>query len=203
MSFQPGDVLGFRAYGCLGFWIAAATWLDSPDWLGRGLSHVGYVIDAHDSTGNLLIAEATSLVTEPCYFSGAPVKGVQTHLIASRLAGYRGRIWRYPIKHRLTTAQSRHLTRYVLDHVGDDYDTLGAFRSRCMGFGWIERRLGVENLSSIFCSEWSAASFREIGLFATINASKWNPNAFCREIYERGTHGKRERVDLAKLRAAA
>lgn len=188
-SLRAGDVLGFSACDCLGVGINLATW-GLP---GVGLSHVAICAD-HPDTGDLVLFESTSLYPVPCAIRGVVVSGLQCHAIRPRVATYRGKVWAYQLRKPLDVRQSNRLTAYCLRHLGTAYDAIGAFRSRQAGFGWLERRLRPEDLTSIFCSEFVAAAHRHVDVFQTANASAWNPNRYCRELQARGLVHEPERL---------
>lgn len=175
----PGDLVGFSACSALGIAINLAT-CGVPFY---GLSHVAIVAD-HWDHGRLLF-ESTTLPERACYIQGSRVSGVQAHRLRGRLSTYHGKIWHYPLAEPLDTVQSKRLARYCVDHLGLDYDAIGAFRSRRTPLGWLERRLRPEDLTSIFCSELIADAWRDCGVWWIGNASKWNPNALARAARRR------------------
>ncbi|MBL9123303.1 MAG: hypothetical protein JNG90_06690, partial [Planctomycetaceae bacterium] len=44
-------------------------------------------------TDRHVLIEATTLCTDPCLFLGTPVRGVQAHVPAERIAKYDGQVW--------------------------------------------------------------------------------------------------------------
>lgn len=190
---RPGDVLGFSHGGMLGVTINLAT-LGVPFW---GLSHVGIVTRQGD--GKLLyneqsaaciellvVCESTVLAFHPCLATNRDVAGVQIQPLCRRLWSYQGKVWSYRLRRPLTAQSEEKLMQFCHSHLGKSYDAVGAFRARGAGFGWLEKRLRSEDLSSVFCSEFAAAALRHVGVFDTDNASRWNPNALCRALVRRG-----------------
>lgn len=143
----------------------------------------------------LLIWESTGLIDTPCAITGAVTNGVQGHRLHSRIRGYHGRAWHYPLAKPLPSWHVKLLNKWCVEQVGKDYDEIGAFRTRDTPLGWLRRRLyGEEDLRAMFCSEFVAAGLRYVGKFETGNASQWNPNALCRRLLMRGIVSKPRRV---------
>jgi hypothetical protein len=85
--------------------------------------------------------------------------------------------------------------------LGTPYDRLGAFRARDLPIGRIRRwLLGRENLTSLFCSEFVASVMRILGLFATDNASAWNPNSLIRALRREKIVGERVLLSSRRMR---
>jgi hypothetical protein len=183
---KPGDLLGFSARDWSGTLINLASW-GIPAW---GLSHVAIV--AHNPCYPTLrgpcLWESTTLCSVPCLVAKRPVAGVQAHTIHSRVSGYRGRVWHYPLAVPLEESDAAALSGYCLGHAGWTYDTIGAFRSG--GFGWLESRFRPENLASLFCSEFVAACYRRVGVWRTAHCSRWNPNHLVRSLRHAEILGK-------------
>ena len=49
------------------------------------------------------------------------------------------------------------------------YDAMGAFRSAGVGLSWIESCFREQDLHMIFCSEWVAAAYADIGIFCRLS----------------------------------
>lgn len=178
-SFQPGDVLGFSAGNCADALINLGT----CGWPGWSISHVAVVI-AHPSDGGPVLWEAASNRPDPCILQHRLVKGVQVHRIGRRLVEFRvrgGRVWHYPLARPLSERESYLLTKEAEYWLGTPYDWWGAFCARTIGCGWLRHLLpNREDTGNLFCSEGIAVLLRKVGRFCTENASKWNPNWFCR-----------------------
>ena len=127
-----------------------------------GISHVG--IMAHASDGRLLIFESTSLDNLPCEISHENFTGTQAHLLNDILRVYNGRAWHYPLYRPLYDYEDKRLTEFLMATIHTPYDAMGAFRSAGVGLSWVESLFHPENLHSIFCSEWVAAAYANIGL---------------------------------------
>lgn len=173
----PGDILGFSAADFLGDAINLATW-GLPRW---SLSHVA-IVARDQQTGRMLLWESTQSCDLPCYRACRRVAGVQCHRIAERVEGYLGRVWHYRLACPLSIWEGGRLSLFVDANLSTSYDEIGAFRSREAGFGWIEARLGEENLHALFCSEFVAAGLREACKFGCRSASRWNPNRLVRTL---------------------
>lgn len=165
----------------MGFWINLGTW-GIPFW---SLSHVA-IVAAHPNTGQPLLFESTTYCRQQCVIRNKWVQGVQAHTPDVRIGLYRGKVWHYPLRESLTVEQGVLLTESCVSYLGVGYDAIGAFRSRATPWGLLERYWRPENLQALFCSEYCAAMEREIGVFRTGHASKWNPNSFARELQRRG-----------------
>lgn len=172
---QVGDVIGFTGFG----WTSSIITLGSlgvPFW---SLSHVGIVAGYKDEC---LLFESTTLDDAPCAIQKRTVHGVQAQHLDSRIKAYRGLVWHYPLSRQLYWHEKSRLSTFLIAQLGKDYDAIGAFRSGGNGFSWLESFFHEENLSSLFCSELVAAALRDIGVFTTSNASKWNPAKLVRTL---------------------
>lgn len=183
----PGDIIGFSGAGWISSGITLATW-GLPY---MSLSHVG-IMGEHD--GRLLLFESTTLNSDPCEITGKRIAGSQAHSLDYRLANYRGKVWHYPLYRPLFPYENQRLTEFLEATIGRPYDKIGAFRSGGEGFSWLEARLREQDLHSLFCSEWCAAAHAEIGIFATDNVSRWNPNRFTRTERHAGILRKPRRL---------
>jgi hypothetical protein len=148
-----------------------------PRW---GLSHVG-ILCPHPDHG-LLLYESTTFNEKKCVITGKIFSGTQAQYPRDKVFTYDGRVWLYSLKKPLDQIELLKLQVFLNGTIGTPYDMVGAFRSGGEGFRYLESKMHTESLSSIFCSEWCAAAMREIGRFPTEDASKWNPNALCREL---------------------
>jgi len=176
-EIKAGDIIGFSGHS----WISAAINIATygiPFW---GISHVGIMANAPD--GRLLIFESTSLDGDiPCEITGKPICGTQAHDLDFILQHYIGKAWHYPLYRPLYPNEDERLTEFLFDTIGVPYDALGAFRSAGVGLSWIESLFREQDLSTIFCSEMVAAAYSTVGLFATDNVSRWNPNKLVRRL---------------------
>ncbi len=176
---KAGDIIGFSGDSWLSAGISVAT-LGIPFW---DLSHVG-IVGEHE--GELLLFESTTLNDSPCVIQGRSVSGVQSHRIDECVRAYRGKAWLYPLYRPLYLQESKRLSAFLIEHLGRNYDTIGAFRSGGKVFSWIESLLRRQDFSSLFCSELCAAAFQCTGILPTDNASRWNPNRLVRTCRHRG-----------------
>lgn len=173
MRVRPGDLIGFSGRGWMSDFINVVTY-GIPRW---GLSHVGIV---GDFAGRRLLFESTTLDEEPCEIQRRCVQGVQAHEVEGRVDKYAGRVWHYPLYRPLSHEESYDLTAFLMLHMGQPYDELGAIRSGGLGLSFIESLLRPECLHSIFCSELVAAAHREVKVFQTYSVSRWSPNRLVR-----------------------
>lgn len=151
-----------------------------------GLSHCGVVASNPTASGDLMIFESTTLSPGPCVFTMERTSGVQAHKLYWRVANYKGKVWHYPLSKTLSESQRGGLWQSCINDLGKGYDYLQAFRSRSLGFGWLEKLLyGKENLTSVYCSEFVASRYRELDVFRTSNVSRWSPNKLARSLVER------------------
>lgn len=172
-EFHPGDLLGFSGHAWSSAFINLMTY-GFPFW---SLSHVA-IVGEHD--GKRFVFESDESPVLPCAVRKVLARGVQVHGIEEKIETYAGKVWHYPLSRRLYPFETRRLNQFLKRYVGADYDNIGAVRSGGLGFSWMESCLREENLSSLFCSEYCAASHREIGLFPTDNVGRWSPNRLIR-----------------------
>jgi len=173
---KTGDVIGFSGRS----WLSAGINLVTYGIPLLDISHVG--IMAHAADGRLLIFESTSLDDLPCEISGKIFTGTQAHKLDDILRVYKGRAYHYPLYRQLYPVEDARLTQFLMDTIHTPYDKMGAFRSAGVGLSWIESLFREQDLSTIFCSEWTVAALSVIGVFPTSNASRWNPNRLCRHL---------------------
>jgi len=181
---RAGDLIGFSSFSLAGAAINLGTW-GVPF---SGLSHVAIIVPHPDLPRRLALCESTSQCDEPCLVAGKAVSGVQWHEPASRIAGYRGRAWLYPLRRTLGPKDESRLARFCLSCTGVSYDAIGALRARDLPLGWLERRLGFwrENLHALFCSELCAAALRSAAVWDPPDVSGWSPNRLCRALLDIG-----------------
>jgi hypothetical protein len=186
-ALNPGDILGFSGADLPSDIINIMTGA-FPRW---GLSHVGIMAEYK---GDLLLFESTTFNKHPCAIRNVMFEGTQAQWPANKIENYNGRCWRYPLEKPLRGWERHKLSEYLVGGIGVEYDMIGALRSGGHVFNWVESRFHAENLARIYCSEWCAASLREIERFDTDDVSKWNPNKFVRELRSRAINLHRERL---------
>jgi hypothetical protein len=178
---KAGDIIGFSGRS----WVSAAINIATygiPLW---GISHVGILANCPD--GKLRLFESTTLDGDiPCEITGKPICGTQAHALDFILGHYDGKAYHYPLYRPLYPNEDERLTEFLIDTIGVPYDMLGAFRSAGVGLSWIESLFREQDLTSIFCSEMVAAAYATVGLFATDNVSRWNPNRLVRRLRRAG-----------------
>jgi len=192
MSLNAADLLFFSGNA---WWpsriIALRTCTPAQLLAGQWISHVGICFE---HKGQVLMAESTTLATEPCAIRGHTVCGVQAHNPVARVRGYRGRVWHARLATRpgLTRRQCRLLTRYVLADLGTPYDGIGALVAGTS----IVRRMSwyTEHVDRSFCSEWCTALLEWIGVWPAVNASTVSPAAMARRGTYLGVYQPLERI---------
>ena len=175
-SIKAGDIIGFSGRSWISAGINIATY-GIPLW---GISHVGIMANATDD--RLLIFESTSLENLPCAISHENFTGTQAHLLDDILRVYDGKAWQYPLYRPLYANEDERLTEFLMETIHVPYDAMGAFRSAGVGLSYMESLFHPSNLHTIYCSEWVAAAYAVVGLFATDNVSRWNPNKLVRRL---------------------
>lgn len=175
-DFKAGDIIGFSGRGLCSAVINLTTY-GLPFF---GISHVGIIARNPSHFRELLLYESMVNTNMPCEIQGKMVTGTQTHNIGESIRLYRGKVWHYPLYRFLNTKESGILTGFLHEHIGTDYDTIGAIRAGGLAFSWLESKFRKQDLSSIFCSEYCAAAHQRIGILGTNHASKWSPNRLVR-----------------------
>jgi len=174
VPYRPGDIVAFSRRDWLGCAINLGTW-GIPGW---GASHVAIVGRLKENKRQLVLWESTSMAGQPCLIQRKDVSGVQAQDITTRINGYPGRVWHYPLNQPLDTKRISRLNAFCQKFLGNSYDAIGAFRSR--GLSLIEKVIfRPPDMTSVFCSEFCAAGHKHIGLFQN-NESRMNPNKFIR-----------------------
>lgn len=198
MNIKPGDIIGFSGDSWMSAMINLTTY-GIPYW---DLSHVGIVAEYDemwDGRGReypcceyrprhheLFLFESTFGCLMPCKIQDRVGNGTQAHDIDERIKQYGGKVWHYPLSCALRPLESRRLTAFLLEHLGRDYDAIGAIRAGGVGFSWLESRLRQEDLSSLFCSEYCAGAHKHIDILDVHSASRWSPNLLTRVERRRG-----------------
>lgn len=186
-DFKPGDVIGFSHHSLLGTAINLGTF-GIPLW---SLSHVAIVTDFR---GERLLFESTSHVDSPCRIARRHVEGVQAQEPVQRIKHYHGSAWHYPTYRPLYDCEQKRLNDFLIANMGKHYDRDGAIHSGGLVYSLIWSMLRLTDLSSLFCSELVAAAHSHIGLFATSNPSRWNPNRLARAERRAGILGVPRRL---------
>lgn len=186
---RPGDLVGCSSTNLSGVVINLSTF-GLPFY---GLSHTAIATELVDSH-KLVLFESTSLCNDPDVISGTKIVGVQAHDITERIFRYDGKVWHYPLIRQLDQDQISTLAKACMSCHGWSYDMLGAFRSRDILFGWLERLLTDENKHSLFCSEAVASWWKQIGLWNPPDLQIWNPNRLARIAYQIGLVAKPVRL---------
>jgi len=186
---RAGDIVGFSGR----YWISAAVNIATYGIPLFGISHVGIIANSPD--GKLRLFESTSLDGDsPCEILGKPICGTQAHSLDTVLQRYRGKAWLYPLYRSLYPNEDQRLTEFLVSTLGVPYDEMGALRSAGIGLSWVESLFREQDLHLIYCSEWCAAAYAVIGLHATANVSRWNPNRLCRNLRWHGILRKPRRL---------
>lgn len=182
-----GDMLGCSSCTVVGSVINVCT-LGAPF---CDLSHVQLAVQWPDCA-KPLIAESTDRYRQPCAIQGQVVDGVQFHRLRSRIIGYPGRVYRYPITKPLEDWQHRAVRRWLAAHMRAGYDAAGAVEARDMPIAALTRP--KEDTVSLFCSEMVAGCYRAAGLLKTDNVSAWSPNRLARHLVRTGVLLPRVRI---------
>lgn len=175
---KPGDIIAFSGANFISDFLNVVTY-----GIPRiSISHVAIVADyGVAEVRSTLIFESTTINSVPCEIRGIPTRGAQAQYLNTRLLGYEGKIWHYPLVEPLTEEESARLTAYLVPMLGTPYGEVAAFRSGGLGWSWLEQKIhGPANLSSIFCSEWVAGGHKTVNRLQTDNIGKWNPNRLVR-----------------------
>jgi len=183
---KPGDIIGFSGRSLRSDGINLVTG-GIPRW---GISHVGIVGNHNDSR---YVFESTE-DNQECSVLSESFQGVQAHFLSDILAGYDGRVWHYSLYRRLYQHEERRLSVFLHGQLGVPYDKAGAIQSGGLLWGLANSLLRGESLGEMFCSEVCAAAESRIGIFATTNASRWNPNKLIRTMRRAGLLHKRVRL---------
>lgn len=162
-TYQPGDVIAFRADDVLGDLICIAT---------RGnVSHVGVILEGGEDPKDVVFIDSTSIDGQ---------EGVRIYSLAERLAGYNGCIWHLPLADRLRRRMRVDVfQRFLKKQEGKDYDTAGA------GFCGLDDllantgRISPECFDEFFCSELVAAGLEKAGVLPAVNCSSITPVELC------------------------
>lgn len=187
-ELKAGDIIGFSGRSGWSALINLCTG-GIPLW---SLSHVG--IMAHSRDGRLLLWESTDDSDLECDVSKKKVAGVQAHEIGKLIDAYNGRMWVYRLYRPLFRHENQRLTEFLHNHIGKNYDECGAIRAGGYIFSLVQSLLHNEDFASFFCSELAAAPLSQLGIFPTINASRWSPNKLMRAMRRRGLVYSPERI---------
>lgn len=172
-EFKHGDIIGFSGRSLCSTIINIGTY-GVPL---LGISHVG-IIGSYDK--RLVMFESMMNTDMKCLVQGKMVQGTQAHDIEESIRKYRGKVWHYPLYRFLPPQKRNQLNGFLLEHIGTDYDSIGAIRAGGVLFSWFESKIRRQDLSKIFCSEYCAAAHQRIEVLGTNHASKWNPNRLVR-----------------------
>lgn len=179
-NLEEGDIIGFRGRGPLSWMVNWGTW-GGP----RGISHIAIVgrdiLGAGRDPTQILIYESTSLCKVPCHYQRTRTEGVQAHHPRRRIPTYKGKVTTYRLMTPLCLHEKRQLGEFLYGHIGTQYDSIGAFRTRSLGF-WERWLYPRPNLEALFCSEYVAAALKDLGRVAIGNPSHWNPNRLLRYL---------------------
>lgn len=178
-DFKAGDIIGFSGRGLCSAVINLTTY-GLPFF---GISHVGIVARSPHLIHHgkeLLLYESMVNTDMPCEILGKMTIGTQAHKIKESIERYNGKVWHYPLHRYLNMKECQTLTTFLFEHIGSNYDTIGAIRAGGVAFSWLESKFRKQDLSSIFCSEYCAAAHQRIGILGTNHVSKWSPNRLVR-----------------------
>ena len=187
-AIRSGDMVGFGGCACSDWAIQLCT----LGWPGWSLSHVAIAVEWPGHRWPVLV-EATTGWREPCIVRGAILDGVLATRLRTRIVGYPGRVWHYPLGKPLSWIERAQLYGFCRERLGTSYDGLGALMAR--DTLWAATHRNPEDLHSYFCSEFVAAAHRECGrLPAQTNASAFSPNRLARMEVRSGVVHKPRRL---------
>lgn len=186
---QSGAIIGFS--GCLDP-VANTINICTGGIPGIGIHHVGIILEHEGEPW--LYESTTNKNRPPCGITGKLIKGVQAHPLQQIQELETATIWHYPLRRKLYEHEEKRLGNFLGSKIGLPYDLAGAIRSGGIVFGLAEMFLHPENLSSLFCSEFCAASLIDTGLMDSADASRWNPNKLTRYLRRSGKCGKPSRL---------
>lgn len=193
MQLLPGDIaacFGTDLTGRVISWGTAS--LLAPRGLRIAPSHVAICCEHEEQ---VVWVESTTLCGHACLVRGRPVSGVQVHRPHTRIADYErsgGRvdIYRLADIQRLSSAESRLLTRILIDHFvrrAVSYDLGGAMLSGTRVFQ-LTRCFPSASLDELFCSELVAAVLMRMGRMNHANPTRFHPGRLLRELVRQGTY---------------
>jgi hypothetical protein len=157
-QFIPGDALVFGGRGFESRMIELRTTSLKQKLTGQWISHIGICAE-HESS--VLHFESTTMGNLPCVIQGHAVRGVQANHPQERIDSYDGCVWRMRLdrRERLTPAQSKRLSGFLLDCLGIPYDTAGALTAGTLLIKeWFE-----PDGRQLFCDEMVAMALIDCG----------------------------------------
>ncbi len=193
MQFLPGDIAACFGTDLTG---RAISWGTASLLAPRGLrvapSHVALCCEFEEQ---VVWVESTTLCPHACLIRGMPVSGVQVHRPLLRIedyirAGGRVDIYRLSEIQQLSSAESRLLTRILIDHFARravSYDIGGAMLSGTRVFQ-LTRCFPAASLDELFCSELVAAVLMRLGRMNHANPTRFHPGRLLRELVRQGTY---------------
>jgi hypothetical protein len=193
MQLVPGDIAACFGTDLTGRFISWGTAsLLAPRGLRIAPSHVAICCEHEERA---VWVESTTLCSHACLVRGRPVSGVQVHRPRLRIgdyvrAGGRVDIYRLSDIQRLSSAESRLLTRILIDHFvrrSVSYDVGGAMLSGTRVFQ-LTRCFPVASLDELFCSELVAAVLMRLGRMNHANPTRFHPGRLLRELVRQGTY---------------
>ena len=173
-NFKAGDLIGFSSYSLNGVIINLGTF-GIPFY---NLSHIGIV--GMPPTNTPFLFESTTLATTPCIYNLKKCEGTQAHYLGNRINNYYGKVYHYPLAIPLTFQQKINLLEFLIKHLGQPYDYIGAIRAR--DFSLIEKLIYRKpDLASMYCSEYVLAAIKHIDLLGNLSPEmNWSPNKLIR-----------------------
>lgn len=174
----PGDIWAFAGQSFYSKMIRLSTCSLGQWWYGETPSHIAIsseynplvyqntkLITGHSKyIGQVLLFESTELVDLPCCLTGKKTAGVQAHPILQRISNYTGTVWRYRLDPdwKLTPTQSQILNKFLLEHLGEDYDAYDAVLSATIRLRLA--RFIRHDLKKRFCSDLVLDALRHTGI---------------------------------------
>ncbi len=184
--FYPGDLLLFAGGNWESRAIALATCSPAQLLVGQWFSHVG-ICAAY--RGRMLLFESTTLCDLACAIQRRAVRGPQAHEPRVRIASYQGSVWRLRLdaRHRLSAADDRRLSDFLVGKLGDGYDYEGAAicGTRLLRLArWI-----YPSLDKLFCSAYAMGALKDAGVVdRDLNPAAYSPARMARDLQWWGTY---------------
>ena len=178
-DIKAGDVIGF----------SGNTWISALINLGTyGVPFGTSAMSASwpmPQTAGCCCSSPRRWRTCPVRFPGRASMAPRRTRWSKILKAYEGKVWHYPVYRKLYDHEEKRLTDFLMATIHTPYDAMGAFRAAGIGLSWVESCFRKQDLHTIFCSEWVASAYADIGIMPTAYAGRWSPNHLCRALREK------------------
>jgi hypothetical protein len=190
LGMRSGGIVGFSTFDLPASIINIGTF-GVP---GIGIHHVGIL---SRDCGKMMLFESTTTERPPCFYTGECIKGVGARSVSDTTEFFKGRntkLWYYGLRSPLYCDEEIRLQMWLRQMIGTPYDMDGAVHAAGFLFNALSSVLRGEDLSSLFCSEMSAAALSYIDRLQIPDASRWNPNKLVRHLVRHGICNPPERI---------